>query len=96
MKMMKTVSGQPFSAAISRLLTGYPAENYYAADYPEEDLDWDDEFNRNPYSYTNLNDSDREEFDELDYEDNGFEKADQAGVPQVPQVPKVQAKEWTF
>jgi len=69
------------------------AENYYAADYPEEDLDWDDEFNRNPYSYTNLNDSDREEYDELDYEDDGFEKADQAGVPQVPQV---QVKEWMF
>ncbi|KAK3296010.1 uncharacterized protein B0H64DRAFT_397106 [Chaetomium fimeti] len=66
------------------------AENYYAADYPEEDLDWDDEFGRNPYSYTNTNDSDREEFDERDYDDDGFENGDQVGVPQV------QAKEWTF
>ncbi|KAH6636594.1 hypothetical protein F5144DRAFT_568009 [Chaetomium tenue] len=64
------------------------AENYYAADYPEEDLDWDDEFNRNPYSYTNLNDSDKEEFDELDYDDGDLENNDKAGVPQV------QVKQW--
>ncbi|KAK5664124.1 hypothetical protein OQA88_339 [Cercophora sp. LCS_1] len=27
------------------------AENYYTADYPDEDLDWDDQFDRNPYQY---------------------------------------------
>lgn len=45
------------------------AENYYAADYPDEDLDWDDEFGQNPYQFTNQNDSDKEEYDELDYDD---------------------------
>ncbi|KAL2181704.1 uncharacterized protein P884DRAFT_253760 [Thermothelomyces heterothallicus CBS 202.75] len=48
------------------------AENYYTADYPEEELDWDDEFDRNPYTYTTQNDSDREEYDlrYFDDEDN--------------------------
>ncbi|KAK4147020.1 uncharacterized protein C8A04DRAFT_34568 [Dichotomopilus funicola] len=46
------------------------AENYYAADYPDEDLDWDDEFGQNPYQFTNQNDSDKEEYDELDYDDD--------------------------
>ncbi|KAK0753395.1 hypothetical protein B0T18DRAFT_13377 [Schizothecium vesticola] len=27
------------------------AENHYTADYPNEELDWDDEFDRNPYRY---------------------------------------------
>lgn len=27
------------------------AENYYTADYPDEDLDWDDQFDRNNYRY---------------------------------------------
>ncbi|KAL1844058.1 hypothetical protein VTJ49DRAFT_5809 [Mycothermus thermophilus] len=51
------------------------AENYYAADYPDEDLDWDDEFNRNPYHYTNQNDSDMEEFDERDFIDEVLERS---------------------
>ncbi|KAK3401226.1 hypothetical protein B0T20DRAFT_372295 [Sordaria brevicollis] len=38
-------------------------ENYYAADYPDEDLEWDDELDRNPYEYVTGNASDREEFD---------------------------------
>ena len=87
--MMRTVSARPLSIliSVSKQLTDPAAENYYAADYPEEDLDWDDELNRNPYSYTNLNDSDKEEFDELDYDDDGFENNDKAGVPQ-PQTTK--------
>lgn len=38
------------------------AEDYYGADYPEEELDEDDEFNRNPYQYRNNGASDDEEF----------------------------------
>ncbi|KAL2128009.1 hypothetical protein VTI74DRAFT_9855 [Chaetomium olivicolor] len=58
------------------------AENYYAADYPDEDLDWDDEFDRNPYHYMNQNASDMEEFDERDFVDEVWEKSDRiAGLP---------------
>ncbi|KAK3375014.1 hypothetical protein B0H63DRAFT_481580 [Podospora didyma] len=39
------------------------AENYYTADYPDEDLDWDDEFDRNPYHFVNHSASDTEEYD---------------------------------
>jgi hypothetical protein len=56
----------------SRQLTSHVAEDYYAADYPDEDLDWDDEFNRNPYRYLNQNASDMEEFDERDYDDEAL------------------------
>ncbi|KAI1340503.1 hypothetical protein F5Y15DRAFT_378816 [Xylariaceae sp. FL0016] len=38
------------------------AENYYAADYPDEEVASDDEYNRNAYSYRNGNASDLEEF----------------------------------
>jgi hypothetical protein len=38
-----------------------PAESHYTADYPEEELSYDDEYNRNPYRYTNRSD---EEWDE--------------------------------
>lgn len=51
-----------------------PAENYYAADYPDEDLEWDDEFDRNAYHYTNQNDSDMEEFDEREFIDEVLDK----------------------
>ncbi len=43
------------------------AENYYGADYPDEDLPWDDEFDVNPYQYRTGNASDLEDFDERDY-----------------------------
>ncbi|KAL2164529.1 hypothetical protein VTH06DRAFT_3745 [Thermothelomyces fergusii] len=51
------------------------AENYYTADYPEEELDWDDELGRNPYTYTTQNDSDREEYDlrYFDEDDNWYD-----------------------
>lgn len=50
-------------------------ENYYAADYPDEDLEWDDELDRNPYEYVTGNASDREEFDaELDDNDGDFDR----------------------
>ncbi|KAK4123743.1 hypothetical protein N657DRAFT_423085 [Parathielavia appendiculata] len=46
------------------------AEDHYTADYPDEDLDWDDEFGRYPYHYLNQNASDMEEWDERDYMDD--------------------------
>lgn len=45
------------------------AENYFAADYPDEDLEWDDEYDRGAYQYRNQNASDMEEFDERDFDD---------------------------
>ncbi|KAI1110284.1 hypothetical protein F5Y14DRAFT_369063 [Nemania sp. NC0429] len=39
------------------------AENYYTADYPDEEVATDDEFDRNPYSFRTGNASDLEEYD---------------------------------
>ncbi|KAI1413725.1 hypothetical protein F5Y13DRAFT_28140 [Hypoxylon sp. FL1857] len=44
------------------------AENYYAADYPDEEVASDDEFDKNPYSFRTGNASDLEEYD-LDNDD---------------------------
>lgn len=40
------------------------AEDYYGADYPEDELASDDEFNRNAYGYRRNGGSDNEEWDE--------------------------------
>lgn len=42
------------------------AEDHYTADYPEDEVDSDDEFDRNAYYYRTHNASDLEEFDEDD------------------------------
>ncbi|KAF3769870.1 hypothetical protein M406DRAFT_66331 [Cryphonectria parasitica EP155] len=42
------------------------AENYYTADYPDDEVDSDDEYNRGAYQYRTGNASDLEEFDERD------------------------------
>lgn len=51
------------------------AENYYTADYPDEEVASDDEYGCNPYSYRNGNASDLEEYDlqldDDDYDDVG-------------------------
>ncbi|KAJ8122545.1 hypothetical protein ONZ43_g1286 [Nemania bipapillata] len=39
------------------------AENYYTADYPDEEVATDDEFDQNPYTFRNGNASDLEEYD---------------------------------
>ncbi|KAI0128828.1 hypothetical protein BJ170DRAFT_594655 [Xylariales sp. AK1849] len=39
------------------------AENYYTADYPDEEVASDDEFGQNPYAYRTGNASDLEEYD---------------------------------
>jgi hypothetical protein len=50
-------------------MTNHPAENYYTADYPEEEVDSDDEYGRHAYGYRNGNASDDEEFDNIYYDD---------------------------
>ncbi|KAK8050560.1 hypothetical protein PG994_012290 [Apiospora phragmitis] len=49
------------------------AENYYTADYPDDEVASDDEFGLNPYSFRNGNASDLEEYD-LDDEDSEADK----------------------
>lgn len=45
------------------------AEDYYAADYPDEEVDSEDEYNRAAYQYRTGNASDLEEYDiALDHE----------------------------
>lgn len=58
------------------------AENYYTADYPDEELAWDDMWDRNPYRFVNDNASDREEFgteDEDEFLDDVWEKSRSSG-----------------
>ncbi|KAK3996021.1 hypothetical protein QBC44DRAFT_318985 [Cladorrhinum sp. PSN332] len=52
-------------------------ENYYTHDYPDEDLDWDDEFDRNACKYAN---SEQEDLDEQydDLGDEAWERGDSA------------------
>ncbi|GAB1320562.1 hypothetical protein MFIFM68171_10772 [Madurella fahalii] len=45
------------------------SENHYTTEYPDEDLPWDDEFDRGAYHYMTQNASDLEEFDERDFVD---------------------------
>ncbi|KAI1360426.1 hypothetical protein F5Y08DRAFT_47313 [Xylaria arbuscula] len=49
------------------------AENYYTADYPDEEVTSDDEFDKNPYAFRTGNASDLEEYDvgESDDESDG-------------------------
>ncbi|KAK3357494.1 hypothetical protein B0T25DRAFT_160662 [Lasiosphaeria hispida] len=55
------------------------AENYHTADYPDEDLDWDDELDRNPYRY---HDSGDDGFDEDGIEKDVWDRYGEAkGVP---------------
>ncbi|KAK0630600.1 hypothetical protein B0T17DRAFT_491499 [Bombardia bombarda] len=55
------------------------AENYYTADYPEEEVDWDDEFDRNPYLFQTKNASDEEEYDESGFLDDVWNKSGGGG-----------------
>lgn len=64
----RTVSdSNPPSLNRSKEAHNNTAENYYTADYPDEDLDSGDEFDRGAYNYRG-NASDLEEFDERDEE----------------------------
>ncbi|OAQ96628.1 hypothetical protein LLEC1_06139 [Akanthomyces lecanii] len=44
------------------------AENHYTADYPEDEVDSEDEFNRNAYYFRNRNASDDEEYDQDEFD----------------------------
>lgn len=55
---------------MTRLLTAHTAENYYTADYPDEEVATDDEYGRNAYSFRNGNASDLEEYDVDDDSDS--------------------------
>ncbi|KAK5990223.1 hypothetical protein PT974_08489 [Cladobotryum mycophilum] len=46
------------------------AENHYTADYPEDEVDSDDEFGRQAYMFRNGNASDDEEFDDDEYNED--------------------------
>ncbi|KAF7551583.1 hypothetical protein G7Z17_g4915 [Cylindrodendrum hubeiense] len=46
------------------------AENYYTADYPEDEVASDDEYGRQPYGYRNGNASDDEEFDNTHFDES--------------------------
>jgi hypothetical protein len=61
------------------------AEDHYTADYPEDEVDSDDEFGRNAYHYRNGNASDLEEFDEHDQDDIYHSDDDGAKYPWAKQ-----------
>ncbi|KDN62615.1 hypothetical protein CSUB01_06051 [Colletotrichum sublineola] len=48
------------------MLTRPTAENHYTADYPEDEVDSEDEYDRHAYLFRNANASDEEEFDSRD------------------------------
>ncbi|KAI0542276.1 hypothetical protein GGR58DRAFT_302458 [Xylaria digitata] len=50
------------------------AENYYTADYPDEEVASDDEFNKNPYAFRTGNASDLEEYDMEDQSEDEFDE----------------------
>lgn len=50
------------------------AENHYTADYPEDEVDSDDEYNRAAYHYRTRNTSDDEEFDYDLYSSDGSDE----------------------
>ena len=46
------------------------AENYYTADYPEDEIDSEDAFDRQAYCFRNANASDDEEFDQDNFDED--------------------------
>ncbi|KAK2070175.1 hypothetical protein P8C59_004693 [Phyllachora maydis] len=50
------------------------AEGHYSTEYPDEDLEWDDETGQNAYSYLTQNASDLEEFDEVAFMEQAWDK----------------------
>lgn len=55
----------------NELIVLHPAaENYYTADYPDDEVESDDEFGRRAYEYRTGMASDDEEFDNDVYEDD--------------------------
>jgi hypothetical protein len=56
------------------------AEDYYAADYPEDEVESDDEYGRDDYHYRTGNASDMEEFDGVGEDDDIAKSDDEANV----------------
>ncbi|CZR66860.1 uncharacterized protein PAC_16761 [Phialocephala subalpina] len=65
------------------------AENHYTADYPDEEVDSDDEYNRNAYHYRTHNASDLEEFEDAN-QDMMFSDDENEGT----KYPWMQKKPW--
>lgn len=70
------------------MLTCSAAENHYTADYPEDEVDSEDEFNRNAYYFRNRNASDDEEYDQDAYDEeedaySGREDDDDARMARI-------------
>lgn len=64
----------------------FAAENHPSTDYPEDEVESDDEYGRNPYQlYRNRNASDNEEYDEDDEDD--VTHSDDEAKPQWAQRP---------
>lgn len=59
------------------------AEDYYAADYPDEEVDSEDEYNRAAYQYRTGNASDLEEYDEREDEVALDHDGENAGEPDL-------------
>jgi len=64
-----------------------PAEAHPSTDYPDEDLEWDDEFDRNAYHYLTQNAADDEEFDERDFIDEVWDQCDNKEVDLDTRLP---------
>ncbi|TRX94849.1 hypothetical protein FHL15_004310 [Xylaria flabelliformis] len=65
------------------------AENYYTADYPDEEVATDDEFGKNPYAFRTDNASDLEEYDvESDdqFDEEGATSQFRTGAQQTRQL----------
>ena len=63
------------------LLTRRTAENHYSADYPDEEVDSDDEYGRNVYNYREHASDD--EYNDMAYSDDedGYRKAPWKDTP---------------
>jgi Transcription factor Iwr1 len=67
-----------FVSSCLKLTRFSEAENHYTADYPDEEVASDDEYDRNAYNYRTGNASDLEEFDE-EYDEGGVVLSDNEG-----------------
>lgn len=77
--MMQTRMVSPPFSSIARIRSCpylLLAEDYYTADYPDDEVESDDEYGRDPYHYRTGNASDLEEFD-----GDGVAGSDDEGSP---------------
>lgn len=76
MRMTRTVSSLKPSAKCTANANSSAAENYYAHEYPDEELEWSDEFDHNAYHYAAQNFSENEEWDDRDFADEAWDAGD--------------------